>query len=666
MKTLIWIITIITLITFNGIGFAQSRDSVIVDDNSFEELLEDFSDESEDANALDDLEEYLLNPLDLNTATLNDLITLPFFDISSANLIIEHRRKFGFFYSPYELRLVTGLNKDFVEKIIPFFKASKIEYKELEYSMFDDIKRFTKVDIRSRFQSDLQNRRGFLNGNYLGSKLKSYQRMGINYDKKLTFGFLIEKDAAEKSYNDFQSFYFEYSPKSFVEKIIVGDYLVEFGQGLTLWSPYGFSKGADAISPLFRKDKNIRAYRSTDENRFRRGAASVFSYKKVRLSLFFSKNSFDANIDSQGIILSRPLDGYHRTNTEISKQNAADELILGTRVDYKILDNLEINYLFMKTKLSGQLVKRSSIFDPEGDEFNYNAVAYKYYIGSFYATGEYSYNGISLASLNNFQFKLTNNFVLVTSVRNYPRNYYSLLGTAFAEQGSKVQNEFGIYTGFRYRTPFGLFNVYYDQFKFPSATSDILFPSKGNEIIIDYRENLTRVIETNIRYKREIKDVASSDVNSKNITNRIKQNYRLEASLKLSSILRLRSRLEFVDVKIINKNNEYGWMFFQDVKWEPFPKTVLSSRMIVYKTDSFNSAVYVYENDLPGIMTSSAVYEEGIRWYLVVSHTFFKNIKLGIKYSETYKPRKLKLSSGNSEIDGNIDNKLNFQLDILF
>ncbi|MCZ7612630.1 MAG: hypothetical protein M5T52_03565 [Ignavibacteriaceae bacterium] len=46
------------------------------------------------------------------------------------------------------------------------------------------------------------------------------------------------------------------------------DYLLEFGQGLTFWSPYAYSKGADAIVPVKRTDRNIRPYTSSTENNF--------------------------------------------------------------------------------------------------------------------------------------------------------------------------------------------------------------------------------------------------------------------------------------------------------------------------------------------------------------------------------------------------------------
>jgi hypothetical protein len=648
--------------------YTQTRDSLIIDDEVFENILEDFIDENEDASASDDLEEFIKNPVDLNTATVNQLISIPYFDLSIANAIVEHRKKFGDFYSVYELRLVQGISSDFAEKLIPFFRVTPRTITQKEVSAFDQFLDLTKIDYRSRFQSDIQDRKGFKENKYYGTKLKSYQRLGIKYDRTISTGFLFEKDPGEKSFNDFLSFFVEYAPNKLIEKIIVGDYLVEFGQGLTMWSPYAFSKGAEVVSPLFRKDKNVKVYRSTDENRFKRGGAIVLKYFDTRLTFFYSNNTFDANIDSStSTIQSRSLDGYHRTDTELNRRNLGRETLFGSRLDHRLFSNLEINLLQIRSEFNANLTERSSQYDAQGNSFNYSAIAYNYFIGNLYSTGEFSYNGISVASINNIQVKLTNNFVFVTSIRNYPRNFYSLHGIGFAEQGSKTQNEFGLYMGFRYRSPIGVFNFYFDQFRFPSSTFDNIFPSKGSEILIDYKESLSRQIELNLRYKHELKEVVVPSEPTKKVVDRQRQNIRSEMIIKPSNKIRLRSRIDFVFYKIENQiSNERGWLFFQDMRWNATPKMNLTGRIIFFKTDSFNSAVYEYENDLPGIMSNVALYEEGIRWYFIFNYSVMKNLRLGVKYSETYKPRKSKLSSGNSEIDGNVDNKINFQLDFGF
>ena len=88
--------------------------------------------------------------------------------------------------------------------------------------------------------------------------------------------------------------------------------------------------------------------------------------------------------------------------------------------------------------------------------------------------------------------------------------------------------------------------------------------------------------------------------------------------------------------------------------------------MVFFKTDSFNSAIYEYENDLTGILTNVAMYGEGIRLYLLLRYKVLSHFFLSCKYSETYKPKEKTLGSGYSEINGNLDNRINLQLDLNF
>ncbi len=78
----------------------------------------------------------------------------------------------------------------------------------------------------------------------------------------------------------------------------------------------------------------------------------------------------------------------------------------------------------------------------------------------------------------------------------------------------------------------------------------------------------------------------------------------------------------------------------------------------------FNSAVYEFENDLTGVLTNLPMYDDGMRWYLMIRYKPIDIITLSMKYSETYKPNTKTLSSGNNLINNNIDNRISFQIDV--
>jgi hypothetical protein len=87
---------------------------------------------------------------------------------------------------------------------------------------------------------------------------------------------------------------------------------------------------------------------------------------------------------------------------------------------------------------------------------------------------------------------------------------------------------------------------------------------------------------------------------------------------------------------------------------------------VVFNTDSYNSRLYEFENDVRGVMTNLPLFGEGFRWYFLFSYSLFEKLTLSAKYSETYKPNEKYISSGNSQINGNIDNRINLQIDYTF
>ena len=375
----------------------------------------------------------------------------------------------------------------------------------------------------------------------------------------------------------------------------------------------------------------------------------------------------DANIDTlTGDIISTPIDGFHRTENEITKKHAAEEKLFGARIDYEHKGFLRTGILFYQSEFSNNFLP-SSVFDLEGRKFNYTSVYYDFYYNNINVFGEFAYNGTSVASINSFQFYIGRDFSFLTSVRSYPRNYISLHGYAFGERSGATTNEFGIYTGIKWRTPIGLINFYYDQFNFPFATFSNPLPSNGDEFLADIISKPLYQLETRIRYKYENKDITASIDNTKQLVKRLRQVVRFELIYNPTKRLRLRGRFEYNNYKVNQINAlEDGYLFYQDVRFSPTNNFNFYARIIFFRTDSFNSAIYEYENDLTGVLTNSALFGEGIRWYLILRYKPMHLFTLSLKYSETYKPNEETLSSGLNEITGNVDNRIALQIDFRY
>ncbi len=656
------------------ISFAQT-DS-LQNEDILNEILNDQIEDSEDESVTDAVEFLLNNPININKADINELQKIPYVDFATAKIIIDHRNRYGAFFSTNELYSINAIPKESMSRIIPFLTVENPEGKEdiSHQNVYPETSPLTnlKIILRSRMLNDLQDRKGFKTNKFNGSSHKIYNRIIARYDYNFQAGAVIEKDAGEASFADYQSFHIAAKEIGILKSLVLGDFSIEFGQGLALWSAYGFSKSSDAVYPVKKKAAGIKPYTSTDENNFFRGGAAGFELNNLSVFLFYSNNKFDANIDSAaGIILSRPIDGLHRNQNELLKKNSAREKIYGAAINYSFLNSISAGFVYYNSSFTNPFMK-DEVFDLDGNEFSYSSLFYDVVSGPFNFFGEFAFNLSdnkikTPASINGVQISFSRDFIFAASIRNYPWNYTNLHGQGFGEQSGKTENEFGIYTGFKWRMPLGIFNFYYDQFKFPFSTFDNPLPSTGDEFLLSLSSKPIYKFETKLYFKYERKDVSINSEKNKISVKRNRQNSRIELIFELSKSIRLKGRFDYNVYRVDDANTlEDGILFYQEIKYAPVSVLNLYARVIFFNTDSFNSAVYEYENDLTGVLSNFAMYGEGMRWYLVLRWKPIKILSLSFKYSETYKPREKFLSSGDSQIDGNLDNRIGLQLDFNF
>jgi len=351
-----------------------------------------------------------------------------------------------------------------------------------------------------------------------------------------------------------------------------------------------------------------------------------------------------------------------KADNEINKKNNIRETVFGGRIDYLVMDSFNISFLYFNTSFSNSMESKT-IHDLKRDNFNYYSLSYKTSIKNLFITGEFSFNSTALASINTIQLALSKDFIFVASIRNYPENYFSFYSNGFGET-SITRNEFGIYTGFKWKTDFGIFNFYIDQFKFPNATFENPLPSTGDELLISYSVKPLRSTHIFIRYLNERKEITELVGEQNQIIDRRTQKIRGDVSISITNNIRVKTRAEVVFVNRKETNfNETGLLLFQDIQIKPIRNFTAYARIIFFQTDSYASRIYEFENDLIGVMTNPSLFGTGMRWYLVLRYSFLSSFTLSFKYSELYKPNEIELGTGYSKIIGNLDNRISLQLD---
>jgi len=363
---------------------------------------------------VDDLKFYLEVPLNLNYATEDDLRKLIFLNTVQIYNLMAYRENYGLLYSIYELQAIDGFDKETVDKILPFVTIA--EKKEKIPFSLKRMAKYSGHEILVRYQQILQEKKGFSpidddemlanpNSRYLGTPQKLYFRYGYNYFNKIRWGITAEKDAGEVFWKenlsdsiksmvsdkiqnvfDFRSFHVSLSDWGILKALTVGDYQLQFGQGLTVWSSLAFGKSSDAVN-IKRYPGGVRPYTSTDENRLFRGAAATVGIKKLEISAFYSSNKLDATIDTSrfstgdaGSAQTIQESGLHRTVNELIKKDAIHLTMFGGNINYrskqfKIGTTVYYSKFDIPFILSDQLYKQ---FDFTGQENMNGGVDYSY------------------------------------------------------------------------------------------------------------------------------------------------------------------------------------------------------------------------------------------------------------------------------------------------
>lgn len=84
----------------------------------------------------------------------------------------------------------------------------------------------------------------------------------------------------------------------------------------------------------------------------------------------------------------------------------------------------------------------------------------------------------------------------------------------------------------------------------------------------------------------------------------------------------------------------------------------------MFKTDSYNSRLYRYEDELPGAFTNAMLFGEGVRWYVLLQYEIGRAVQLYAKYTCSIKNGVRTLGTGLDEIQGNTLQQISMQMDV--
>ncbi|HRN40974.1 MAG TPA: helix-hairpin-helix domain-containing protein [Vicingus sp.] len=659
--------------------------------------------ESEESSDIDyttifeQLNYYYDRPLNLNKASTNELKELSLFSDIQINNLLSHIENNGKLMTLEELQTIQGFDLATIRMITPFVKVSAdVDSPQLS---LNELLKNGENQYFVRVERVLEEKKGFSpttdsvllaspNSRYKGDRNRYFTRYKYNYGNHISFGFTAEKDAGEEFFKGSQSKGFDYYSAHFflrnqgkIKQLAIGDYQAQFGQGLTFWSGLAFGKSAD-IMLVKRSAVGLKPYTSADENLFMRGAGITLAFDEIEITSFYSLNSVDANINSAdstlldddvSVITSFQQTGFHRTKSEIEDKDAIIKQTMGGHLAYKTR-KLNIGFTGVYNEIDANfnpnLITYNQFRNNDSKQTNLG-IDYNWLYKNFNFFGELakSTNG-GTALVTGALINLANNFSMSVLYRDYARDFHPIASVGIGENSTN-ENEKGLYFGI-VASPSSKFTLaaYYDQFTFPWLKYSVNAPSNGYQYLTQLTYKPSKKLEMYFRV-RERNKFENTDIDLEDgidyIVPRKQTNYRYNISYSVSPSFKLKNRVEVINVNHEGSPFETGYLIYQDVVYQGLNSPLqFSLRYGIFQTDSYESRIYAYENDVLYAFSIPAYYNRGTRTYLTVRYKVRKGIDVWLRYGLTYYENMDVISSGLEEIQGNTKSDVKFQVRFKF
>jgi hypothetical protein len=147
---------------------------------------------------------------------------------------------------------------------------------------------------------------------------------------------------------------------------------------------------------------------------------------------------------------------------------------------------------------------------------------------------------------------------------------------------------------------------------------------------------------------------------------RPRQSFRLQFSQKLDQQFTVRGRTEMVWVQTPFTNaKETGFLTYFDCVYKPLGSKLSGNcRLQYFETDSYDSRIYAYENDVLYGFSIPAFYGKGYRYYLNLNYDISKKLTTWFRIAQTVQVGQTTIGSGLDEIQGN--HKTDFRWQFLY
>jgi len=640
----------------------------------WEELLYRVAEtEDMDAATWEDITDILADiaqhPVNINTATRDDLALIPFLTDRDIEALCAYIHSHGAMKTAGELAMTGVLDRDKCRLLSFFVYAGGQE--ERRFPALGEILSKGRHSLTATAKVPFYSRRGDKDA-YLGYKYRHDIRYSFSFSDRVRAGLVCAQDEGEPFFAgrnrtgyDYCSFYLMIKKMGRLKALAVGRYRIGLGMGLVINTNFSLGKIA-ALTSLGRTDNVLRVHSSRSEAGYLQGAAATVELARgLDLTAFVSYRDIDATLNSDKKTISSIVStGYHRTQTEMDKKNNTSQALFGGNIHY-FKNGFHIGATAVYSSLdrelrpkTGQVYRRHYA---SGRHFHNMSVDYGYTGHRLSLRGETATGGChAVATINTVSFGAAPGLDIMLLQRFYSYRYTSLFANSFGEGGA-VQNESGVYAGVSWR-PNARTDImaYTDfaRFAWPKYRASATSQASDNFVSAVYK---TGSWTFSSRYRLKIRQYDNEEKTA--LINKTEHRCRLSAGY---SAPRWSARVQADATLSKYKKSGRGWMISHNIDANMLPWLRMSASAGYFDTDDYDSRIYIYERGMLNSVFFPSFYGRGIRFAFLARADISPSLMFTAKLGTTDYLDRSHIGSGHRRVDHSAVTDLEVQARVKF
>lgn len=628
------------------------------------------------------LTELQQHPIDLNTATPQQLQQLPFLTAQQIEDIAEHIHRYGPIQTEGELAMIQTIDSETRHQLLQFVTLNPqssplTPHPSSPHSRSSTFIATTSIPLYQR-EGDNTVYHGYPYAHSIRYMLSTPQcQAAIVGAQNPGEPFFANKN---KLGYDHYALYLQAHPGKNLRNIVVGHYRLQLALGLVMNNNLAFGK-LITLNSTDRSYTTLRGHSSRIEYNYLQGFAATLATNNGNISFtpFVSLRQRDATLNSDNTIRTLLTTGLHRTTTELNNKNNITEFIAGGRLTLK-MRNLHFGVTALHNTFSKPLQPGGTTYTnpsatqryrniyPKGQHFTNASIDYTYHAHAITINGETATAATGgVATLNTLNIQPSSRLRLTALQRFYSYRYYALHSQSFSE-GGRVQNESGFLVAAKWNPSRSVtLTAYADYAYFPYPRYQVSQSSHAWDYLaaITYQHGTTKLYARyRLRLRQHDLDAADPSTTIKNTTDQRLHTY---ITLQPHRHLTLKTQLDLSQA--YQTRTSTGCMISQAatlrVNIRQNNKTTpltINAHAAWFHTDDYNSRLYLYERSPLYQMSLPMLYGHGMRYAVFAQAHPTRTLTLTARVATTNYFDRSTISSGHQLIQHSSKTDIDLQL----